>query len=67
MKLNYSRALCDNRKSRISENSQSKIPFWDGKAPSFGVYISMIKACINFVGIGGCIGSCFDRELSNLV
>ena len=37
---------------RISENSLSKIPFWDGKAESFGVYVSKIKAYAEFIGIG---------------
>ena len=36
----------------ISKNSLSKIPFWDGKAESFGVYVSKIEAYADFIGIG---------------
>ncbi len=36
----------------MSKNSLSKIPFWDGKAESFRVYISKIEACTEFVGMG---------------
>ena len=36
----------------MTDNSLSKIPYWDGKAESFGVYISKIKAYAKFMGIG---------------
>ena len=36
----------------ISEGSLSKISCWDGKAKSFGVYVSKIEACAEFVGMG---------------
>ena len=36
----------------MSESSLSKIPFWDGKAKIFGVYISKIDAYDEFVGVG---------------
>ncbi len=35
----------------MSENNLSKIPFWDGKAKSFGVYISKIEAYAEFIGM----------------
>jgi len=28
----------------MSENSLGKIPYWDEKADSFGVYVNMIEA-----------------------
>ena len=37
---------------KITQNSLRKIPYWDGKAESFGVYISKIKAYAKFMGIG---------------
>jgi len=39
----------------MSESSLSKIPFWDGKAESIGVYVSRIKAYAEFVGVGGAL------------
>jgi len=36
----------------MTDNSLSKIPDRDGKAESFGVYVSKIKACAEFMGIG---------------
>ena len=36
----------------MSKSSPSKIPCWDGKAESFGVYVRKIEACAEFVGVG---------------
>jgi hypothetical protein len=36
----------------MSDNSLSKIPYWDGKAESFGVYVSKIEAYAEFMGVG---------------
>ena len=36
----------------MTENSLSKILYWDGKAESFGVYVSKIKAYTEFMGVG---------------
>ena len=36
----------------MSKSSLSKIPFWDGKAKSFRVYVSKIEAYAEFVGVG---------------
>ena len=36
----------------MNENSLSKIPCWDGKAESFGVYVSKIEAYAKFMGVG---------------
>ena len=36
----------------MTDNSLSKIPYWDGKAESFGVYVSKIEAYAKFVGVG---------------
>ena len=36
----------------MSESCLSKIPYWDGKAKSFGVNVSKIKAYAKFVGVG---------------
>ena len=36
----------------MSKSGLSKIPYWDGKAESFRVYISKIKAYAKFVGTG---------------
>ena len=36
----------------MTNYSLSKIPYWDGKAESFGVYVSKIKAYAKFVGMG---------------
>jgi hypothetical protein len=36
----------------MNDNSLSKIPYWDGKAESFGVYVSKIEAYVEFMGIG---------------
>jgi hypothetical protein len=36
----------------MTDISLSKIPYWDGKAESFGVYVSKIEAYAQFVGIG---------------
>ena len=35
----------------MTDNSLSKIPYWDGKVESFDVYISKIKAYAKFMGI----------------
>ena len=36
----------------MSDNSLSKIPYWDGKAESFSVYINKIEAYAEFMGVG---------------
>jgi len=36
----------------MTENSLSKIPYWDGKAETFGVYVSKIEAYAEFMGVG---------------
>ena len=36
----------------MTDNSLSKIPYWDDKAENFGVYISKIEAYAEFMGIG---------------
>ena len=36
----------------MTDNSLSKIPYWDGKAESFGVYVSKIEAYAEFMGVG---------------
>ena len=36
----------------MTDNSLSKIPYWDGKAESFGVFVSKIEAYAKFLGIG---------------
>ena len=36
----------------MAENSLSKIPYWDGKAENFGVYVSKIEAYAEFMGVG---------------
>ena len=36
----------------ISKSGLSKIPYWDGKAESFGVYVSKIEAYAKFIGMG---------------
>ena len=36
----------------MTNNSLSKIPYWDDKAESFGVYVSKIKAYAEFMSIG---------------
>ena len=36
----------------MSKSSLSKIPFWDGKTESFGVYVSKIEAYTKIVGMG---------------
>ena len=36
----------------MSKSSLSKIPFWDRKAKSFGIYFSKIKTYAEFVGMG---------------
>ena len=36
----------------MTDNSLSKIPYWDSKAESFSVYISKIEAYAEFLGIG---------------
>ena len=36
----------------MTDNSLSKIPYWDGKAESSGVCVSKIKAYAKFVGVG---------------
>jgi len=36
----------------MTDNCLSKIPYWDGKAESFCVYVSKIEAYAEFVGIG---------------
>jgi len=36
----------------MTNNILSKIPYWDGKVESFGVYISKIKEYAKFMGIG---------------
>ena len=36
----------------MCKSSLSKIPFWDEKVKSFGVYVSKIKAYAKFVGMG---------------
>ena len=41
----------------MSKSSLSKIPFWDGKAKSFGIYVSKIKAYAEFVGIEDALDS----------
>ena len=35
----------------MNDNSLSKIPYWDGKTESFGVYASKIEAYAKFVGV----------------
>ena len=36
----------------MTDNSLSKIPYWDGKSESFGVYVSKIEAYVEFMGVG---------------
>ena len=36
----------------MTDNSLSKIPYWDGKAENFGVYVSKIEAYAEFMGVG---------------
>ena len=36
----------------MTDNSLSKIPYWDGKSESFGVYFSKIDAYVEFMGVG---------------
>ncbi len=36
----------------MSDSSLSKIPYWDGKAESVGVYISKIEMYAEFMGVG---------------
>jgi hypothetical protein len=36
----------------MSVNNLSKIPYWDGKAKSFSIYISKIQAYAEFIGVG---------------
>ena len=36
----------------MMDNSLSKIPYWDGKADSFGLYVSKIETYAKFLGIG---------------
>ena len=36
----------------MTDNSLSETPYWDGKAESFGVYVSKIKAYAKFFGVG---------------
>ena len=36
----------------MTDNSLSKIPYWDGKSESFGVYVSKIEAYAEFMGVG---------------
>ena len=37
---------------KMTDNSLSKIPYWDGKSESFGVYVSKIEVYAEFVGVG---------------
>ena len=37
---------------KMTDNSLSKIPYWDGNAKSFGVYASKIEVYAKFLGIG---------------
>jgi hypothetical protein len=39
----------------MTDNSMSKIPYWDGKSESFGVYIIKIEAYAEFMGVGGAL------------
>ena len=43
----------------MTDNSLSKIPYWDGKAESFGVYISKIEAYAKFMGVGDALDPVF--------
>ena len=36
----------------MTDNSLSKIPYWDGKSESFGVYVRKIEASAEFMGVG---------------
>jgi len=36
----------------MSKSSLSKIPYWDGKAEIFRVYVSKIEAYAKFIGVG---------------
>ena len=36
----------------MTDNSLSKIPYWDGKSESFWVYVSKIEAYAEFMGVG---------------
>jgi hypothetical protein len=36
----------------MTDNSLSKITYWDEKAESFGVYVSKIEAYAEFMGVG---------------
>jgi hypothetical protein len=36
----------------MSKITLNKIPYWDGKAENFRLYISMIKGHVKFIGIG---------------
>ncbi len=36
----------------MTDNSLSKIPYWDGKSESFGVYVSKIEVYAEFMGVG---------------
>jgi hypothetical protein len=46
------RKLLAQQEIEMSDNSLSKIPYWDGKAESFGVYISKIEVYAEFMGVG---------------
>jgi len=39
----------------MANNSLSKIPYWDGKSKSFGMYVSKIEAYAEFMGVGGAL------------
>ncbi len=39
----------------MTNNSLSKIPYWDGKSESFRVYVSKIEADAEFMGVGGAL------------
>ena len=41
----------------MSKNRLSKILYWDGKAKSFGVYVSKFEAYAKLIGIGDALDS----------
>jgi len=51
----------------MTNNSLSKIPYWDGTTESFGVYVSKIEAYAEFMGIGDALdpdvmANCLTRK-----
>ncbi len=46
----------------MSESGLTKIPYWDGKVKSFGVYVSKIEAYAKFVGVGDAIDTILTKN-----